>query len=230
MKISVLQHAANEGPGEIASWAAERGHSVAIHHLYRGDALPDVGSFDLLVVMGGEMNIYQFRDYPWLKSERILIRATMDAGKRVFGICLGAQLIADALGSRVTQNHVHEIGWFLVVFTPEAKSSFPDLPASTTALHWHGDTFELPAGATRLAASDACLEQGFVIPGQCLGLQFHFETDAPLVREMVEGSSDYAYWPKGDYVQPPKTILAGADVYCVQTKPLLYAFLDGFCP
>jgi GMP synthase (glutamine-hydrolysing) len=229
MKISVLQHAENEGPGEIENWARERGHAVGIHHLYRGDALPDPKSFDLLVVMGGEMNIYQDRDYPWLKPERSLIRATLDAGRRAFGICLGSQLIADALGSRVTQNPAHEIGWFPVTFTPEAQRSFPKLPGAITALHWHGDTFELPIGATRLATSDACPEQGFVIPGKCLGLQFHFETDAPLVRQMVEGSSDYAYWPKGEFVQPPKEILAGAETYCAKTRPLLFAFLDEFC-
>ena len=228
MKISVLQHAANEGPGEIENWAKERGHSVQIHHLYQGNAIPDPKSFDLLVVMGGEMNIYQDRDFPWLKPERALIRAALDAGKRVFGICLGSQLIADALGSRVTQSPVHEIGWFPVAFTPEAQCSFPKLPPSVAALHWHGDTFALPAGATRLAASEACPEQGFVLPGQCLGLQFHFETDRALVREMVEGSSDYACWPKGKYVQPPREILDGAEIHCAQTRPLLFAFLDGF--
>ena len=229
MKISVLQHAANEGPGEIENWAKERGHSVGIHHLYLGDALPDPGSFDLLVVMGGEMNIYQDRDFPWLKPERQLIRAALDAGKKVFGICLGAQLIADALGVRVVQNPEYEIGWFPVDFTSEARRLFPKLPASITALHWHGDTFALPSGATRLGASEACPEQGFVVPGKCLGLQFHFETDRALVREMVEGSSDSSQWPKGDYVQAPKAILEGAEIWCAQTRPLLFAFLDGFC-
>ena len=229
MKISVLQHADNEGPGEIESWAREHGHPVRIHHLYRGDALPVLADFDLLVVMGGEMNIYQYRDYPWLKPERILIRAAMDAGQLVFGICLGSQLIADALGSRVTQNAQFEIGWFPLRFTPEARDIFPALNGSAMVLHWHNDTFDLPAGATRLAVSDACPEQGFVIPGKCLGLQFHFETDASLVRQMVEGSSDYSQWPKGPYVQHPEAILAGSAEYCPKTRVYLFSLLDAFC-
>lgn len=228
MRVIVLQHAACEGPGEIARWAGARGHTVAVRHLYAGDALPVLDEFDLLVVMGGEMNIYQYRDYPWLKPERELIAATMQVGKRVIGICLGAQLIADALGSRVTQNRFHEIGWLPVDFTPEARKHFPALPASATVLHWHGDTYELPRGALCLAANDACPEQGFVIDGKCLGLQFHLEMDADLVRQTVEGSSDYSLWPKGPCVQVPDKILAGADIYSAPNKVMLDALLDAF--
>jgi GMP synthase (glutamine-hydrolysing) len=228
MNIRVLQHAANEGPGEIARWARARGHAVEVTHLYLGEALPAPGAFDLLVVMGGEMNVYQDRDYPWLKAERALVAATLAAGKRVVGICLGAQLIADALGRRVTQNPVYEIGWFPVRFTEEARRRFTGAPASATVLHWHGDTFELPAGALRLGGSAACGEQGFLVEGKCLALQFHLEMDAGLVRQTVEGSSDYALWPKGEYVQPPKAILADAETYGAVNRKLLDELLDGF--
>jgi GMP synthase-like glutamine amidotransferase len=228
MRVIVLQHAACEGPGEIARWAEARGHTVTVRHLYAGDALPALGEFDLLVVMGGEMNIYQYRDYPWLKPERELIAAAMQAGKWVIGICLGAQLIADALGARVTQTPIWEIGWFPVDFTPEARKHFPRLPASATVLHWHGDTFELPRGALRLAANDACPEQGFVIDGKCLGLQFHLEMDADLVQQTVDGSSDYSLWPKGPCVQTPETILAGAGGHSGPNKVMLDALLDAF--
>src|ERR1700678_2122157 len=128
MKISVLQHAAYEGPGEIAAWASRQGHAQTVHHLYRGDALPRPDAFDLLVVMGGEMNIYQYRDWPWLKPESELIRSALDAGKRVVGICLGAQLIADALGARVFQNAEIELGWLSVTWTGEARSAFSSVP------------------------------------------------------------------------------------------------------
>jgi len=229
MQISVLQHAACEGPGEIERWAVSHGHAVRVHHLYQGDVLPALESFDLLVIMGGEMNIYQYRDYPWLKPERELIQATMEAGKRAIGICLGAQLIADALGARVTQNAVYEIGWFPVNFTPEASGPFPKLPGEATVLHWHGDTFELPPGSIRLAASAACPEQGFVIGGKCLALQFHLEMDIELVRQTVAGSSDYSQWPKGFYVQPPETILSGATIQSDRNRTILYGLLDAFC-
>ena len=229
MKVSVLQHAADEGPGEIKRWAEDHGHATVIHHLYRGDALPELTEFDLLVVMGGEMNIYQDRDYPWLKPERFLVAETMRAGKRVIGICLGSQLIADALGVRVTQNPAYEIGWFPVRFTPEAQLAIPGLPETSLVLHWHGDTYDLPSQATRLANSEACPEQGFLIAGKCLALQFHLEVDADLARQMVEGSSDFAYWPKGPYVQTPAKIIEQAPKACVQTRAILYRLLDAFC-
>lgn len=226
MKISVLQHAAFEGPGEIEAWATLRGHMIRIHHLYRGDELPTLDSFDSLVVMGGEMNIYQDRDYPWLKPERNLIHSALQQDKKIVGICLGSQLIADALGSRVHQNAEYEIGWLPIIFTDEGRNAFPELPPTATVLHWHGDTFELPPCATRLAMSQGCPEQGFVIKRKCLGLQFHFEVDPALAKQMVEGSSDN--WPKGIYVQSPKLILEDSSTYYEKNRKILYGLLDRF--
>ena len=225
MNIAVLQHAAFEGPGEIAAWAARHGHPVSVHHLYRGGPPPRPDAFDLLVVMGGEMNIYQDRDWPWLKPEREFIQAALAQGKRVVGICLGAQLIADALGARVVQNPEHELGWLPITWTNEARAAFPGLPAASTVLHWHGDTFELPGGATRLAASDGCPEQGFLIRDKCLALQFHLEVDPPLVKQFVESQDE---WPAGPYVQTPKAILGEAASYCDQNRRLLHGLLDQF--
>ncbi|MDB4793449.1 type 1 glutamine amidotransferase [Methylacidiphilales bacterium] len=225
MRINVLQHAAFEGPGEIGAWAASHGHAMRTHHLYRGEELPALDSFDALVVMGGEMNIYQDRDYPWLKPERKLIQTAMEQGKRVIGICLGSQLIADALGARVHQNPEYEIGWFPVTFTGEGRGTFPQLPVAATVLHWHGDTFELPAGATRLAASTGCSEQGFFIEEKCLALQFHLETDPLLVGLFVEGQG---HWPSGLYAQSPKVILSEATAYHDKNREILHGLLDQF--
>jgi GMP synthase (glutamine-hydrolysing) len=226
MNLCVLQHAAFEGPGEIAAWAARHDHPVSVHHLYRGDPLPRFDAFDLLVVMGGEMNIYQYRDWPWLKPERDLIQSALAQGKRVLGICLGAQLIADALGARVFQNAEHELGWLPVTWTPEGIAEYLGLLEVPTVLHWHGDTFTLPEGATRLASSEACAEQGFFIPGKCLALQFHMEVDPPLVKQFVDGQRE---WPTGPYVQTPEAILSEADSYCDQNRKLLHGMLDRFC-
>ncbi len=226
MNVSVLQHAAFEGPGEIAAWAARQGHTVNVHHLYRGDSLPMLDAFDLLVVMGGEMNIYQYRDWPWLKPESAFIRSALAAGKRIVGICLGAQLIADALGARVVQNAEHEVGWFPITWNDEARAAFPGLPVTSTVLHWHGDTFGLPAGATRFAASEGCPEQGFFIPGKCLALQFHMEVDPLLVKEYVAGQGT---WPSGRWVQDPKAIANEAVMHCILNSQVLFSLLDEFC-
>ncbi len=226
MKIGVLQHAAFEGPGEIAAWAANRGHSRTVHHLYRGDALPKMDAFDLLLVMGGEMNIYQYRDWPWLKTESAFIRAALEHGKRVVGICLGGQLIADALGARVVQNAEIELGWLPITWTDEARAAFPGLSLKATVLHWHGDTFGLPPGATRLATSEGCPEQGFMIPNKCLGLQFHLEVDPDLTRQFVDGQ---AQWPTGRYVQTSKEILSEAAKHHEANRQFLHGMLDQFC-
>lgn len=174
--------------------------------------------------MGGEMNIYQYRDWPWLKPERELIRSALGQGKRVVGICLGAQLIADALGARVFQNAEIELGWLPVTWTDEARAVFPALTAAATVLHWHGDTFELPAGAIRLATSEGCPEQGFLIEKKCLGLQFHMEVDPDLARQFVDGQTD---WPTGRYTQTPEVILAEAPKYCAENSRVLHGMLDG---
>ena len=204
----------------------QHGHSVSAHHLYRGDTLPRLDAFDLLVIMGGEMNIYQYRDWPWLKQESAFIRSALAQGKRVVGICLGAQLLADALGARVFQNTEHELGWLPVMWTDEARAALPGLPISSTVLHWHGDTFNLPEGATRLATSEGCPEQGFLIRNKCLALQFHMEVDPPLVKQFVDSQGE---WPKGPCVQTPKAILSEADSHCDTNKRLLHGMLDQFC-
>jgi GMP synthase-like glutamine amidotransferase len=225
MKICVLQHAAFEGPGEIAAWATQRGHAVSIHHLYRGDALPGLDDLDLLVIMGGEMNIYQYRDWSWLKAESAFIRSALATGKKAVGICLGAQLIADALGVRVVQNSEHELGWLPISWAGNARVAFSELPPESTVLHWHGDTFSLPEGATRLASSEACAEQGFFIPDKCLALQFHMEVDPTLVKKYVAGQGT---WPTGCFVQEPKTIVEQAEKHCVLNRKLLHGMLDAF--
>ena len=225
MKISVLQHAAFEGPGEIADWATQQGHVVAIHHLYRGDVLPGLDDFDLLVIMGGEMNIYQYRDWPWLKAESAFIKAALNAGKKAIGMCLGAQLIADVLGARVVQNPVYELGWLPITWTHEVRAFFSKLPSESTVLHWHGDTFSLPEGTMRLASSEACFEQGYLVPGKCLGLQFHMEVDPALVKEYVAGQGT---WPAGRFVQEPRAILGEAGKHCTVNRELLHGMLDAF--
>ncbi len=228
MNFHVLQHHGCEGPAAIAAWAAGRGFSLSATHLYRGENLPAVEHIDGLIVMGGPMNIYQDRDHPWLRAERDFIAAHLSAGKPAIGVCLGSQFLADAMGSRVTQNPDIEIGWLPVAFTAEARAAHSFLPASLEVLHWHGDTFDLPAGALRLASSAGCQNQGFLYDGRILALQFHSEATRKSVAGLVaEFGHELA---PATFVQPAETILAAPDATFAEAHALLFPLLDAIVP
>ena len=155
------------------------------------------------------MNVDQHRDYPWLVMEKGLIAEVIGLGKPVLGICLGAQLIADAMGGRVYQNAEYEIGWYPVRMVEGAREHrlFAHFPKELKVLHWHGDTFDLPAGAALLGSSEACRHQVFVCGEKIVGLQFHPEVRAEDVRFFVQGETGPL--PEGKYVQSFEEILGG---------------------
>ena len=191
MKVHWLQHVPFEGLGVIEDWLTTRGHTLACTRLYAGEALPaGPDGFDWLIVMGGPMNINQHRDHPWLLPEKKLIHAAVAAGKRVLGVCLGAQLIADALGGKVFQNAEREIGWLPVRAVAAGADSPFAFPAKTTVLHWHGDTFSLPPGSTWLAESEGCAHQAFAVGPRVLGLQFHLEMTAADLGRIAQACAD----------------------------------------
>lgn len=225
MNIHFLQHAAGEGPGEIANWATAHDHRLSGTHWYRGDAVPDTGEIDFLVITGGGMNIYQHRHHPWLVPEKALIGEVIAQGKPVLGVCLGAQLIADVMGAKVYQNPEFEIGWFPIRTLETARKHplFAHFPEEFTALHWHGDTFDLPPGATLLASTDACAHQAFICEEKVVGLQFHIEVRPEDVRYFVQGETEPL--PEGRYVQSFEQILAG-DSYIPTVHRLLTDVLD----
>lgn len=198
MNIHWLQHVPFEGLGSIEKWAGKMGHTLSCTRLFAGDPLPQHNQFGMLVVMGGPMGIYDEKEYPWLITEKPFIRAAINAGMPVLGICLGAQLIADVLGARVSANTQKEIGWFTVTRTdPIPDGLMGILPENQTVFHWHGDTFDLPAGAVHLYSSNVCRNQAFLYKDRVLALQFHLETALesaiPLIQncrnELVPGPS-----------------------------------------
>lgn len=179
MHVHTLQHVPFEGLGSIGPWLAARGARMSGTHLYESPTppLPAVDDLDWLVVMGGPMSANDDAEHPWLAAEKRLIREAIQAGRVVLGICLGAQLVAAALGARVLRNDEPEIGWFPIEPAEGAGASpfAPLLARPREVLHWHGDTFELPEGAVRLAGSAACANQAFSWGDRVLGLQFHLE-------------------------------------------------------
>ena len=205
MRIHIIQHVAFEGPGAIAEWALERGHSKTLTRQSSGEKLPALDTFDFLVVMGGPMSANDDSRFAWLTTEKQLIADAVHGRKAVLGICLGAQLVAQVLGARVYRNREKEIGWFPVRLTPEAAASglFGGLPAEMTVLHWHGETFDLPEGAVRLAESVVCRNQAFELEGRVLGLQFHLEV-------LPQGLEDLIQHSGADLVRGPSIQTGGA--------------------
>jgi GMP synthase (glutamine-hydrolysing) len=209
MRIHYLQHVPFEDLANIAPWAKARGHTIAGTALYAGEALPALEAVDWLIVLGGPMGVGDTRAYPWLQSEKAFVREAIDAGRLVLGICLGAQLIADALGAKVRRNVCKEVGWHPVTLTEAGEHSplFQGVPKAFMAFHWHGETFEIPAGAQHIATSPACLNQGFTYGDRVLGLQFHLETsEAAAERLIAHCPEDLA---DGDYSQSADEIRRG---------------------
>jgi GMP synthase-like glutamine amidotransferase len=205
VKAHYLQHEPREGLGSIETWLRERGFQIRGTMLYRGEPLPDVADFDLLVIMGGGMSANDEDRLPWLRAEKNLIRHAIAADKKVLGICLGAQLIASALGSRVYRNTEKEIGWHEIRGIPGGDDRVFRFPRSCEAFHWHGETFDLPAGAVPLAESAACRNQAFQIGQNTIGLQFHLETTPDTARQFVSsGRSDLV---PGAFVQSEAEIV-----------------------
>ncbi|WP_457628216.1 type 1 glutamine amidotransferase [Persephonella sp.] len=229
MRLHYIQHVHFETPANIFRWAEEKGYRITGTKLFLNEELPPLDSFDILVVMGGPMGVYDEDKFRWLTDEKRYIESAIKENKKILGVCLGAQLIADVLGAKVYKNKEKEIGWFPVQLTPEGKTSqlFSVLPEEFTAFHWHGDTFDIPEGAVHTVKSEACENQAFEYNnGNVVGLQFHLETDPQSAKALVENSVEELK-EKGRYIQKPDEILSPQENFD-QLKELLYRFLDRF--
>jgi GMP synthase (glutamine-hydrolysing) len=186
-RLLVLQHIACEPPAAFEDELRSRGLELLRVELDEGDALPDWREFPAIVVMGGPMGAYEEDEHPWLAAEKRLLREAVEADVPVWGVCLGAQLLAGALGARVYPGERPEVGLLPVELTSAASSDpvFAEAPSSFPTLQWHGDTFDLPEGATLLASSPAYPNQAFRI-GRSYALQFHIEVSLELATEWGE--------------------------------------------
>ncbi len=185
--LLVLQHAGCEPPGVYEDELRERG--IGFERIVLGEtpALPAWRPHAGIVAMGGAMGAYEEDEHPWLAGEKALIAEAVAAGAPYWGVCLGAQLLAAALGARVAPGPAPELGVELVTLTEEAADDpvFSGAPGSFRALQWHGDTYELPPGATQLARSERYEQQAFAV-GRAYGLQFHLEVDGALAERWME--------------------------------------------
>jgi GMP synthase (glutamine-hydrolysing) len=187
-RFTVVQHVASEGPGLIAAVAPVHGVALDVRRMDRGERLPPARDVDGVVLLGGPMAVYQAQAHPYLAEEQALIAAAHARDVPVLGVCLGAQLVAAALGARVFEGPAPEIGVGKVRLTAEGARDpvlGPSGPAFD-AFHWHGDTFDLPRDAEHLAASGAYPHQAFRVGARTYALQFHVELDAALARAWAE--------------------------------------------
>jgi GMP synthase (glutamine-hydrolysing) len=187
LRALVLQHIACEPPGTYEDVLRERGVELVRVELDEGERLPDWREFDAIVAMGGPMSAVDDDALPWLTDEKGLIAEAVEAGTPFWGVCLGVQLLAASLGARVYPGPAPEVGILPVTVTEDGRRDpvFGDLPAELPTLQWHGDTFDLPPGAVRLAGSPAYPNQAFRAQ-RAYGVQFHLEVSPELAREWAD--------------------------------------------
>lgn len=229
MRVHVIRHVPFEGPGLIAHWAAERGHTLT-EQLALTEEFPDTGEVDLLVVLGGPMGAGETDRYPWLAAEKRYLQHAI-ATTRVFGVCLGAQLITDVAGGSVYRAENREIGWFAVHTTGAAWRDpvFGDFPGRIVVGHWHGDTFSLPGLTMPSVSSDACPNQAFTLcGGRVAGVQFHLEWTAEDLQALIERCGDDLAEP-GPYVSTAEQLVAGVQEWGATCRKALFGVLDALC-
>lgn len=226
-RIHCFRHVPFEGLGCIATWCKAKSYPVAYTDFFESNyKIPSPADYDVMVVMGGPMGTYEEDKYEWLKPEKKAIKEAIDGDKVVIGICLGSQLIANALGAEVYKNKEKEIGFWSIQFTDEGKKTalFETFGDEITVFQWHGDTFDLPEGAIRIASSEACLNQAFLYNRKVLGLQFHFEVDEEGIQLMSGGDLEELN-QGGKYVQTMEDIKAGEGIIPANNK-LMFTILN----
>lgn len=207
MNIHYLQHESFEDLACIQSWANNTGNKLSSTKFFEKHSLPEINDIDFLIVLGGPMGVYDEHKYAWLKEEKKFIEKAIRNNKKVLGICLGSQLIAEVLGAKVYKNKEKEIGWMNVELTEQAKTDryFEKFPSSLTVFQWHGDTFDLPKGAVHIAKSPACNHQAFTYGEKVIALQFHLEATDKLIEALTLHCKEEIV--EGPYIQKEKAII-----------------------
>jgi GMP synthase-like glutamine amidotransferase len=208
MRVHYLQHAECDRPGSIRHALKSSGHTLTCTRLYLDEILPEMKNFDWLIILGGDMGVHDEAAFPWLRREKAFIKAAIESGKIILGICLGAQLVAHVLGARVHKNRHTEIGWFPITPLEGIKQTrlCDVFPGRIEVFHWHEDTFDLPEGSVAIAESKACPNQGFTYGSRVVGLQFHPEITKEAANAFFQDCGQKI--GSGPYIQSPAEILA----------------------
>lgn len=230
MRIHCLQHVPFEELGYIETWLKEKGYSISFTCFFEENyRLPGPDNVDALIILGGPMSVYDDHQYPWLRSEKKFIRDCILSGKKVFGICLGAQLMAICLGANIYKAGNKEIGWFKTVLTDESKKIFwfnNLFKNGPEVFHWHGEKFEIPQGCINLLSSEANDNQAFYYSKNVIGLQFHLEVTEEKIKRMLENAgSDIV--KRSLYIQTDQQIKEGV-VYTENCNKIMAEILTNW--
>ena len=186
MEALIIKHIRTEGPGTIGDYLKDNGISFRLIELWRGIRLPDdLREISAVISLGGPMNVYEEKEYPFLAEENRFIKQLIEQEVPFLGVCLGAQLLAKAAGAKVYKAPVREIGWFKVRLTPEGEKDpfFDDVGDELDVFQWHGDTFDVPKGAKLLAKGDQVPNQVIKVGERAYGVQFHLEVDETVLKK-----------------------------------------------
>jgi GMP synthase-like glutamine amidotransferase len=228
MRILLLQHDPLDGPGALLEWAEDRGYSIACCLICQQEPLPTLDSFDLLVSLGGPMGAYEEEKHPWIAAEKEYLRQAVSSGKKILGLCLGCQLLADALGGKAFRHTCKEFGWQPIEPLPAGSAWFGTTEVFQ-AFQWHGDTYSLPPGSVHLARNQAAEQQAFLLEspsgGKVLGLQFHLEWTEQMAREAL--AEPGVGLPPSPSVQTPEEILSDPTLFS-SAKKRIFGLLDRF--
>lgn len=226
MRMHVIRHVDFEGPAAIAEWAAERGHDVS-ETLALTEQYPPVSDIDMLVVMGGPMAADDEAGHPWLHAEKHYVAEAIEADRLVFGVCLGAQILAEVCGGSIGPNPIREIGWYPVTLSEMGRLDpvFSVFEDGLVVGHWHGDTFSVPGSAQLTMSSDACANQAFsLMDGRIVGVQFHLEWGEDSVFDLVEHCA--AELDGGPRTMDAAQLLEGSKVHGPRCRTVLWSLLD----
>lgn len=224
MNVVVLQHVSFEGVGNMQHWLDTHNAQVRYIKFYLPNAqLPEPTGIDLVIAMGGPMSVNNEDQYPWLIKEKQFLRDAINNNTAVLGVCLGAQLIASALGAAVKPNDHTEIGWFKIRGIDHESGAFR-FPEEMPLFHWHGETFGIPEGATRLATSEACDNQAFQFGQNVIGMQFHPEMTKETVDDLLKLCADELV--AGEFVQSVEAITSAPHQLYAEGHQLMDRILD----
>ncbi len=185
MHIQIIIHASFEKPGSILNWILKNNHTYTVTAPYKGESLSENNSYDFLIIMGGPQSPTHFIEYPYLKDEILFTQNAIQKNKPILGICLGAQIIGEALGAKTMRSPNKEVGAFPISLTQEGMHDpiFKNFPKQFDVMHWHNDMPGLSDNAVIIAESEGCPRQVVRYDEKIYGLQCHFE----MTRELVDG-------------------------------------------